>query len=82
MKGTAVESLGTATGWQDWVQSGKEEHARGEGEYRAAQAQGYAEGTRDRVGGRKDAVVGAVSGDREQEAAGEYPVFSMRVFRR
>ncbi|KAH9887052.1 hypothetical protein C8Q73DRAFT_714536 [Cubamyces lactineus] len=70
MKGTAKETLGTLTGAQSWAQSGKQEHAAGEAEYDAAQAQGYAEGTKDRVGGRKDAVVGAVTGDREQEAAG------------
>ena len=71
LKGTAVEGVGNATGWTDWQTSGRDEHARGEAEYRAAQAQGYAEGARDRLGGRKDAVVGALSGDREQEAEGE-----------
>ncbi|KAH9916303.1 uncharacterized protein BXZ73DRAFT_105931 [Epithele typhae] len=69
-KGTAVETIGSLTGWDNWTQAGKEEHARGEGEYRAAQAQGYVEGAADRVGGRKDAIVGAVSGDREREASG------------
>ena len=63
-------------GWQDWTQSGKEEHARGEAEYDAAQAQGYLEGTKDRVGGRKDAVFGAVTGDRSQEASGGCLLFS------
>ena len=75
LKGTAVEGVGSATGWTDWQASGRDEHARGEAEYRAAQAQGYAEGARDRLGGRKDAVVGALSGDREQEAAGEWSGF-------
>ncbi|OBZ74737.1 hypothetical protein A0H81_05279 [Grifola frondosa] len=70
MKGTAVETIGNMTGATTWQQSGKEEHAAGEGEYNAAQAQGYVEGTKDRVGGRKDAIVGAVSGDREQETSG------------
>ncbi|OCH88930.1 mismatched base pair and cruciform DNA recognition protein [Obba rivulosa] len=70
MKGTVVETIGNLTGAQSWQQSGKEEHAAGEGEYNAAQAQGYAEGAIDRVGGRKDAVVGALSGDREQETKG------------
>ena len=58
------------TGLQSWQQSGKEEHAKGEAEYNAAQAKGYAEGTMDRVGGKKDAVVGALTGDRQQEAQG------------
>lgn len=74
VKGSAVETIGTLTGSQDWAQSGKQEHAQGEAEYDAAQAEGYVEGTKDRVGGRKDAVVGAVTGDRQQEAQGEFGV--------
>lgn len=53
-----------------WSQSGKEEHAKGEGEYNAAQAQGYVEGVSDRVTGYKDSVVGAVTGDKSQQTAG------------
>ena len=70
MKGSAVETVGNLPGSQDWAQSGKQEHAQGEAEYNAAQAKGYVEGTKDRIGGRKDAVVGAVTGDRQQEAQG------------
>ena len=70
LKGNVVESIGDLTGAQSWSQSGKEEHAQGEGEYKAAQTQGYAEGTKDRFGGRKDAVLGAVTGDRQQETEG------------
>lgn len=62
------------TGSQSWQRAGAEEHAQGEREYNAAQAQGYAEGTKDRVGGRKDAVFGAITSDREQEARGKYVV--------
>ncbi|KAF7794880.1 hypothetical protein EIP86_006023 [Pleurotus ostreatoroseus] len=69
-KGNIVEMIGNMTGAESWQQSGREEHAQGEAEYKAAQAKGYAEGTMDRLGGKKDAVVGAVTGDRQQEASG------------
>jgi len=70
MKGSAVETVGNATGAESWQGSGKEEHAKGEGEYDAARAKGYAEGTGDRLKGKKDTVVGSVTGDRSQEASG------------
>jgi len=71
LKGTAVEAVGNATGAQSWKNSGKDEHAKGEVEYKAAQAKGYAEGTKDRATGYKDSVVGAVTGDKGQQASGE-----------
>ncbi|KAJ3516488.1 hypothetical protein NLJ89_g1090 [Agrocybe chaxingu] len=69
-KGTVVETIGNLTGATSWQQSGKEEHAAGEAEYNAAQVKGYAEGTIDRMTGKKDAIVGAVIGDRRQEIEG------------
>ncbi|EIW81536.1 hypothetical protein CONPUDRAFT_165648 [Coniophora puteana RWD-64-598 SS2] len=71
MKGTAVEAVGNATGAQSWQKSGKDEHAEGEAEHKAAQAKGRAEGTKDRAMGYKDSVVGAVTGDKGQQASGE-----------
>jgi len=72
VKGTVVESIGNLTGSPSWQSSGKQEHAAGETEHKAAQAKGYAEGTMDRLTGKKDAVVGAVTGDRQQELAGSF----------
>ncbi|KAG6830468.1 hypothetical protein H0H87_008041 [Tephrocybe sp. NHM501043] len=62
-----VEGVGNLTGATSWQQSGKQEHAEGETEYKSAQAKGYAEGTAERIGGKKDSIVGAVIGDRSQE---------------
>ncbi|KAJ7025793.1 hypothetical protein C8F04DRAFT_1127084 [Mycena alexandri] len=70
IKGTVVETIGNMTGLDSWTTSGKEEHAAGEAEYKAAQAQGYVEGTMDRVEGKKDSIVGALIGDKTQQAQG------------
>ena len=52
-------------------QSGREEHAAGQREVEAAKAKNVAEGVTDRAVGKKDAVVGGLTGDRSQEVAGE-----------
>ncbi|CAA7264320.1 unnamed protein product [Cyclocybe aegerita] len=70
VKGTTVEAVGNLTGATSWQQSGKEEHAAGEAEYKAAQAKEYVEGAVDRVAGKTDAIVGAVTGDRQKEISG------------
>lgn len=78
-KGTAVETIGNVTGATSWQQSGKEEHAAGEAETKAAQSKGYVEGTTDRFSGKKDNILGAVTGDKEQQAQGKLMV-NLRLF--
>jgi uncharacterized protein YjbJ (UPF0337 family) len=62
--------IGNVTGSTEWQQSGMEERVKGDAEYKAAQAKGYAEGTGDRAEGFKDSVVGALTGDKSQQAQG------------
>ena len=71
MKGTVVETIGNMTGSEAWQKSGRDEHAQGEAEYNAAQTKGFTQGVQDRLVGKKDAVVGAVTGDKQQQTAGE-----------
>ncbi|KAF7289306.1 hypothetical protein MIND_01392400 [Mycena indigotica] len=69
-KGNVVEAIGNVTGLESWQKSGKEEHAAGEAEYKAAQAHEYVEGATDRMHGKGEAVWGAVTGDKTQQAKG------------
>ena len=65
--------LGSVTGSENLRSSGQQEHLQGQSEYDAARTKGYAEGTQDRIGGKKDSVVGSVTGDRTQQAQGMSP---------
>ena len=58
------------TGITSLAQSGSEQRASGEAEYKLAQTQEYVEGTADRIGGKVDRVLGAVTGDKAKEASG------------
>ncbi|KAF9646568.1 hypothetical protein BDM02DRAFT_2989776 [Thelephora ganbajun] len=68
--GKVEETIGDITGSESWKTFGQERRVQGEIERKEAQAQGYAEGTKDRLFGKKDQLVGAVTGDSSQESAG------------
>ena len=72
IKGNVVEAIGNATGAQSWIDSGKQEHAEGEAEQKAAQARDYVEGVSDRVEGKYTAVKGALFDDKQQQISGEF----------
>lgn len=55
---------------------GKTERAAGNAEYDAARAKGYAKATGGRMAGKKDQIVGAVTGDRSQQLKGRLSEFS------
>ncbi|EPQ26307.1 uncharacterized protein PFL1_06242 [Pseudozyma flocculosa PF-1] len=69
--GTVKETIGNLTGSTDWQATGKEQHAKGESEIKAAEAKGYAEGLGDQISGKKDNIVGAVTGNDSKQAAGK-----------
>ncbi|SNX81828.1 probable Hmp1 - Mismatch base pair and cruciform DNA recognition protein [Melanopsichium pennsylvanicum] len=69
--GTVKETIGNALGSADWQKAGKEQHAQGETEIKAAEAKGYAEGTKDQVSGKFDNVVGSITGDKSKEMSGK-----------
>ncbi|KAI5892116.1 uncharacterized protein SCHCODRAFT_02625350 [Schizophyllum commune H4-8] len=69
-KGTFKKTIGRIFRMRGTENRGRLEHAEGEGEYNAARAEGYAEGTGDRIAGKKDSVVGAITGDRSQQHSG------------
>jgi len=70
VKGTVNETIGNVTGMKDWQRDGQAEHRSGEAEYDAARAKGYVEGMGDRISGKKDAVMGAFTNDKTQQAQG------------
>jgi len=70
-KGDLKETLGRTFGKPGMQQSGAQERAAGQAEYQAASGQGsYAQGTKDRLGGKKDQVLGSLTADRSQQTQG------------
>jgi hypothetical protein len=62
-KDNVVDRIGNMAGIEPWQNAGNVERDREEAE--------YDEERTDRLGGHKDTVVGAVTGDRESKRAGE-----------
>lgn len=69
--GMAKDTLGSALGATDLAQQGQKQKADGDAEYKAAQAQEYAEGAVDAVSGKVNQVYGAVTGDTAREIDGK-----------
>ncbi|KAN0128990.1 putative Hmp1-mismatch base pair and cruciform DNA recognition protein [Lactarius tabidus] len=69
-KGTLVEKISEITGIKSCTRSGQQEHAAGEAEKPAAKAKNDVDGTTDRAVGKKDAAVGANTGDNPQQGSG------------
>jgi len=64
------EAIGNATGLESWQTSGKKRQVEGDAETKQAQAEGYVEGTKDRVVGAVENMAGSVTGDTSQEVSG------------
>lgn len=68
--GKVEEAVGNVTGLESLQTSGKKRQAEGDVEHKHAQAQGYAEGTMDRVVGTVENMKGSLIGDTSQEVSG------------
>lgn len=58
------------TGLDSFKTSGEKRQTEGNVEHKQAQAQGYAEGTKDRVTGTLENIKGSLTGDTSQEVSG------------
>ncbi|WVQ71278.1 hypothetical protein IAR50_000804 [Cryptococcus sp. DSM 104548] len=72
--GNVIESgyaaVGGSTEPSSFTTEGQKQHDQGEAEITAAQARNYVEGVGDRLEGKKDSIVGAVTGDKTQQTSG------------
>lgn len=71
MKGGFKETVGNLTGMRGLARSGANERAAGKGQLQAAKGAGYMQGTKERVVGKTDQVMGAATGDYSREQAGK-----------
>ncbi|KAG0152316.1 hypothetical protein CROQUDRAFT_649687 [Cronartium quercuum f. sp. fusiforme G11] len=69
--GNAKEKLGSMLGYEGLEHSGAQQKCKGDAEYKAAQVEGYAEGTKDRVEGKINNVIGSVTDDKSKQFEGQ-----------
>jgi uncharacterized protein YjbJ (UPF0337 family) len=70
-KGSLKESLGRTFRAPGMQQRGAQERAEGHAEYQAATGRSsYGQGTKERIAGKKDQVLGSLTGDRAQQTKG------------
>ncbi|KAF9269453.1 mismatched base pair and cruciform DNA recognition protein [Marasmius fiardii PR-910] len=70
IKGNAKETIGNVVDSHGIQRRGQEEQAHGERQYDTARDKGFNEGVADSALGKKEAVVGAATGDGFQQAKG------------
>jgi uncharacterized protein YjbJ (UPF0337 family) len=68
--GKTEEAVGNVTGLESLQTSGKERQVEGQVEDKQARAQGYTDGTVDRVTGAFENAAGSLTGDTSQEVSG------------
>ncbi|RIA97201.1 putative cruciform DNA binding protein [Glomus cerebriforme] len=69
-QGAAKEAMGQAIGNQQMQAEGKAKKLEGEGEYKAAQTKGQAEGYKDKVTGGLKETAGQLTGNQQMQAEG------------
>ena len=79
--GKVEETIGNLTGLDSFKTSGQQRQAEGNVEHKQAQAQGYAEGTKDRAVGTYEKVKGSLTGDTSQELTGGTPFLLIPTLR-
>ncbi|KAG8930165.1 hypothetical protein FRC03_006467 [Tulasnella sp. 419] len=68
--GTIQSRVGGFFGMRNYAANGRDKHMHGEAEYKAAKVKGHASGTGDRISGKKDSILGGITGNRTRQARG------------